>query len=416
MRKINVKSVKDKQEIGIVENEGIIQMIQQLIPIGLMAVNEYLQSEVERLAGKRYSRSADKEYSRWSSNGGSVFLGDSRVHIEVPRVVKKGSKKPITVPGYSQFQDSGIIDEQSLKKLINGISCRKYREASIVLPEVFGISSSSVSKRFIRVSSKKLEEFHNRRFDDLDLVAIFIDGKSFSGSDMIIALGIDTEGRKTILGFVESVTENERVCRDFLNSLKERGARLTDEVLYVIDGAKGLTSGIRKVVGNTAVIQRCQWHKRENVVSYLSKEKQGEIRSRLQSAYSKSSYADAKRDIERIGKELKLMNKSAYNSLQEGLEETLTLHSLGLATELGISFKTTNCIENVNSLIGHYVNRIKYWRNSDQRQRWLATALLETESRLRKVKGREHLLLLKAALKRLKYEKNYGQQYTKEAA
>jgi len=419
MDKIIVKGKKGKQEFEIAElerGEGLLQMIQQLIPIGLMAVNDVLQSEVERLAGKKYSHAAYKEYSRWGSNAGSICLGDSKVRIKVPRVMNKGTKRSVPLRSYELFQDPQIIDEQNFKKLINGISCRKYKEASMIVPEVFGISHSSVSKRFIRVSSKKLEEFHNRRFDDLNIVALFIDGKSFSGTDMIIALGIDINGIKHILGFVESGTENESVCSDFLRSLKERGLKLDDEILYIIDGSKGLNSSIKKVAGRNAVIQRCQWHKRENVVSYLSKTEQPKVREKLQRAYSLSSYTEAKSALDKVGKELKLMNRSAYNSLQEGLEETLTLHRLGLADKLGASFKTTNCIENVNSQISIYVSRVRRWHNSDHRQRWLATALLETEPRLRKVKGRAHLVELKARIKELKEGNETGQQCIKEAA
>jgi len=419
MEKIIVKGKKGKQKLGIAElerGEGLLQMIQQLIPIGLMAVNDVLQAEVEGLVGQRYSHATDSGCNRWGSNSGSVYLGDSKVRIKVPRVVKNGTKRSVPLHSYELFQDPQIIDEQNFKKLINGISCRKYKEASMLVPGVFGISHSSVSKRFIRVSSKKLEEFHNRRFDDLNIVALFMDGKSFSGTDMIIALGIDIKGIKHILGFIESSTENESVCSDFLRSLKERGLKLDDEILYIIDGSKGLNSSIKKVAGRNAVIQRCQWHKRENVVSYLSKTEQSKVREKLQRAYSMSSYMEAKSALDKVGKELRLMNKSAYNSLQEGLEETLTLHRLGLADKLGISFKTTNCIENVNSQISIYVSRVRRWHNSDHRQRWLATALLETEPRLRKVKGRDHLVELKACIKELKERSKTGQQCMREAA
>ncbi|MEE9293810.1 MAG: IS256 family transposase, partial [Phycisphaerae bacterium] len=100
----------------------------------------------------------------------------------------------------------------------------------------------------------------------------------------------------------------------------------------------------------------------------------------------------------KVRAELNLLNQSAVASLDEGFEETLTLHRLGLFQELGRSFKTTNCIENLNSLIGNRTGKVDRWRNSEQKHRWLATAILDIEPRLRKVVGYRQLLRLRAAL------------------
>ena len=147
-------------------------------------------------------------------------------------------------------------------------------------------------------------------------------------------------------------------------------------------------------------MQRCQWHKRENVVSYLPKGLQAAFRKKLQRAYEKPDYKEAKSTLERVGKELKLVNESALASLNEGLEDTLTLHRLGLFKELGPSFKTTNCIESLNSQVARLTRRVSRWTNSNQKHRWLATALMDIEPRLRKVKGCKHLPLLRLALRR----------------
>ncbi len=101
-----------------------------------------------------------------------------------------------------------------------------------------------------------------------------------------------------------------------------------------------------------------------------------------------------------IRKELSLINQSAANSLDEGFEETLTLLRLGIYKQLGISLKTTHCIESLNSQLGQYTHRGSYWKNSNQRQRWVATALLEIETSLRKIKGYQFLPLLRQAMKK----------------
>ncbi len=167
----------------------------------------------------------------------------------------------------------------------------------------------------------------------------------------------------------------------------------------MIDGAKGLYKGIKDVLGEKALIQRCQWHKRENVVSYLSKGQQSQFRRKLPSAYEKPSYDEVKKSLNAVKKELKLINESAVTSLLEGFEETLTLHRLGMFSKLGTSFKTTNCIETLNHQLGIYTDRVDYWKNSDQRQRWVGTALMAIEPKLRKVKGHKYLTELREKMK-----------------
>ena len=96
---------------------------------------------------------------------------------------------------------------------------------------------------------------------------------------------------------------------------------------------------------------------------------------------------EAKEALKRVKEELSFINESAVKSLEEGLEETLTLHRLGLFKELGKSLRTTNCIESLMSLIGQKTDRVDWWRNSNQKQRWLAVALLDIEPRLKQSSG-----------------------------
>ena len=146
-------------------------------------------------------------------------------------------------------------------------------------------------------------------------------------------------------------------------------------------------------------MQRCQWHKRENVVSYLGKHEQVVWRQRLQRAYNRPDYNEAIGALETLHRELDERNQSAAGSLAEGLDETVTLHRLGLFGVLGRSLKTTNGLESVNALVEERCAKVDHWQNSSQRQRWLATALLDIEPRLRKVAGYRHLPKLRAALK-----------------
>ena len=382
-----------------------IELIQMLIPLGLQAIEDELQSEVVKIAGARYSRT-HPDFKRWGCNEGSVFLGDQKVPIAVPRVRDVLNSKEIPLSSYQGFQNPGSIDEVVFKRLINGISTRKYEKAALEVPATFGIKKSSISRKFIRASARKLKECLERDLSGYDIVSIFIDGKGFAENEVIIALGITLTGEKVVLGFIESSTENHVVCRDFINGLINRGLNTDNEILFVIDGAKGIYKGIKSALSRKAVIQRCQWHKRENILRYLDKGHQSNFRRKLQSAYEQPTYEAAKKKLNLIKKELLILNQSAVRSLEEGLEETLTLHRLGMFPKLGTSFKTTNCIENIMRQVGIYTDRVSYWKNSDQRQRWVGTALQEIEPNLRTVRGYRHLKELRRAMKGLNHKEN----------
>lgn len=402
--KIRVETAMDLIN-GTYDLESRISLIQQLIPIGLMAVEEALQSEVQELAGVRYRRD-DNPHKRWGSNLGSVYLGDRKHSIRVPRVRNQTIGEEVPLKSYQALQSDEGINNQTLAQVINGISTRKFEKAAMQIPSAFGIQKSSVSRKFIQASAKQLKAFQDRDLKDHEIIVIFMDGKSFSENEMIIALGVTLSGQKIVLGAIESGTENGGVCRDFLNQLKERGLQTEEKILFVIDGAKGLRKGIETVIGKQAIIQRCQWHKRENVVAYLPKSEQKRFRKKLQKAYEQESYQHAKQKLYTVRKALQLINESAVRSLDEGLEETLTLHRLGLFEQLGVSLKTTNCIESLNSQLEQYTRRVRYWKNSNQRQRWVATALLEIEPSLRRVKGYRFLPLLKNNMGKYTQEKN----------
>jgi putative transposase len=381
-------------------SESRLSMIQMLIPLGLRAVEEELQAEVRaKVGGGRHDRTGG-DNKRWGQNPGSVFVGDQKLKVNVPRVRNVRAREEVPLKSYQRLQDPGHLDELALSRVINGISQGKYERAAEQVPETFGIKKSSVSRKFIRASAKRLEAFLNRDLSGHDIVAVFIDGKFFAENELVIALGVTITGEKVLLGFIETSTENHKVCKNFLNGLKDRGLNLDQEILFIIDGGKGIHKGILEVMGDRALIARCQWHKRENVLSYLAKERRAEWKRRLQSAYEQTSYELAKKALGALKQELKMINLSAAGSLEEGMDETLMLQRLGMFEKLGRSFKTTNCIENVNKSLEVYTGRVTRWQNSDQRQRWVATALLEIEPRLNSVTGHEHLKELREAMKR----------------
>jgi len=378
-----------------------IALIQELIPIGLMAVNDILQNEVTQIAGPRYNRIKEKQdVVRWGAQQGSVYLQDTKVKVRVPRIRNRKTDKEVILSNYQKLQQPLEGDKNLLVKVLNGLSCHKYAEAAQKLPEVFGLSASSISKRFIRASARKLKQFNACRLEKYNIVAIIIDGKTFAKEQMVIAVGITITGRKVFLGFVQTATENALVCKEFLQSLIDRGLFYRQGVLFIIDGSKGIRKAITNVFGSYALIQRCQWHKRENVLSYLPKSQKTSMRKKLQHAYEQPTYEKAFEALNECRHELSRINQSAVKSLDEGLDETLTLHRLGVFPVLGISLKTTNCLESINAQLSRLFNRITYWKNSEQKHRWLASALLAIEQNLRRIKGYTALPQLRSALQK----------------
>ena len=234
----------------------------------------------------------------------------------------------------------------------------------------------------MQASAAKLRELQERDLSDEDVVAVVLDGKTFADATMVMALGITLAGAKRFLGFVETDTENEKVLTPFLRSLVERGLDVSQGILVILDGGKGLRAAVRKAVRDRALVHRCQWHKRENVVSYLAKTEQASWRQRLQRAYNRPDYDETRAVLETLHREPEDRNQSAARSLAEGFDETLTLHRLGLYGVLGRSLKTTNCLESVNALVEERCAKVDHWQNSSQRHHWLATALLDIEPRL----------------------------------
>lgn len=375
-------------------------MINALIPLGLMMVRELVDDEITGLLGAPYEREARPNgYVRYGSNPGSVKLAGQRFKVQVPRVRDLRAKKEVKLESMEALKEQGATaNETLLKRVLYGISCRNYAQAAEAIPEALGLSPSTVSRKFIEASESHLRELNSRDLSKHEFTALVIDGKSCAQEMMLIVVGITTSGRKIPLGLAQLGTENERAVSDFLRGLKARGLSSEDGVLVVIDGSKGLHAAVRKIFAGEAVIQRCQWHKRENVVGYLPKNEQELWRKKLQNAYQKATYKEAKQALEKIRSELALKNQSALASLDEGFEETLTLHRLGLFEQFGFSLKTTNILESINSLIEKSCSKVSRYKNSSQRLRWYAAALIDIEPRLNRINGCQHMNKLRLAI------------------
>lgn len=365
---------------------------------GILIMQAAIDEEVNRLVGARHERRRDREASRWGRQRGAVVLGGQKVSIERPRVRRRaGGEVPLST--YAAFQREGPLEATILDRLTLGLSTRHYARTVKDFVSGYGVSRSSVSRRFIRASAEKLRELMDRRLGDLGLVVLVIDGIEVGGEAIVAALGIAEDGKKHVLGLWQGPTENATVVEALLRDLVERGLSTEEKYLFVIDGSKALEKGIKAFFGKEPEIQRCTLHKRRNVKEHLPEEYHAAVDQRLRTAYGMVDYEEAKGLLEKTVAWLEKINPSAARSLDEGLEKTLTLHRLEVPEVLRRSLSTTNVIESIFSRSRDVQHRVKRWRKGAMAARWAATALLDAESRFRRIKGHRAMPALVAALR-----------------
>jgi transposase-like protein len=282
--------------------------------------------------------------------------------------------------------------------MMRGLSTRNYGAVVKEFSDAYGIEKSAVSENFIEASREKVKQLMERPLGELRLCAVLIDGTPFKNRMMIVALGIGCDGRKTVLGLREGATENASVVSELLSDLVSRGLDFTEPRLYVLDGGKALSAAVRRHAGEAAFIQRCQVHKKRNVLDHLPEEHKAAVRRKLQNAYAMREYEPAKRALTQLHRELMDLNPSAARSLEEGMEETLTVHKLEVPDQLRRTLACTNVIESAFSIVETVCRNVKRWRDGDQIERWVGSGLLVAERQFRKVIGHRQIPMLLSSM------------------
>lgn len=360
--------------------------------VGLTIMRRYLEQEIQERSGP-WGR---KTHYRHGEQPGYVVFHGRKVPMPKPRLREKGGGE-VALESYRAFQQDGRMQRAVARKLLRQVSTRNYAGALEDCLEGYGIGRSSVSRHWKASTEAEVQRLCQRPVP-ADLVALLIDGKSLRGELLVVAMGVDVQGLKHVLGLWQGATENSTVVRSLLVDLRERGLNTEGAMLVVIDGAKALYKGVREVFGERALIQRCRVHKLRNVLEHLPKDKQHQAIWRLRGAWAKTKAPDALKELRATVKWLDTINPSAARSLEEGLEETLTLHQLGLNPLLRISLSSTNLIESCFARTEQWTQRVKRWRGARMVLRWGAAALLVAQAGFRRIKGHAHLSSLKAAL------------------
>ncbi len=359
---------------------------------GLKIIHHFLEEEIQQRCGPRGQQSA---YRHGQQPGYVVFAG-RKVSIAKPRLRAKAGKE-LRLKSYEAFQQDGRMQRAVARKLTHQVSTRNYAAAIDDCLEGYGIDKSSVSRQWKVATTAELQKLVQRPIP-ADLVALLIDGQSFRKQWLIVALGVDKQAQKHVLGLWEGATENSTLVRELLADLRERGLNTEATMLVVIDGAKALCKGVREVFGERALIQRCRVHKLRNVLEHLPLEKRAQGAWRLRGAWAKGTPEEALKELRACVKWLDTISPGAARSLEEGLEETLTVTRLGLHESLVRTFSSTNLIESCFARTKSWTSRVKRWRGARMVLRWGAAALLFAEKGFRRVRGHDHLSQLLQAL------------------
>jgi transposase-like protein len=378
-------------------------LISMLLPPAVKAFFAELDGEVQELCGRRHSR-AQSAPSRWGTQSGSIVLGNQRVSIARPRV--RGEKGEEELKTYNRFQSPALFDQSVFQEGIKRVSQRDYELGLPKIAASFGVSKSTVSRSWVNSTKKQVEKLLNRDLKSLGIIAVFIDGKRFSKLGVVVALGIASDGQKHVLGIYQSSTENSAACIALLEDLQRRGLP-ESELLFVVDGGSGLNKAlevkyqVHDEAHRRATRVRCFIHKWRNIADVLTEKAATEVYPLFSAFREARDYTQAIECAHALETCLGKQNVSALQSFREAKDDLIMIHRLGLNASLKTFFSTTNAIESLNSLLEEDLRRVKRWRDSEHFQRWLATACLRNEKRMRRIRGFQALPALKVKLQSL---------------
>ena len=378
-------------------HQGVGALIRQA---GLRVMELLMEEEVRERVGERSQPQPDRTASRWGKERGFCVVMGQKVPIDRPRV-RTTDDQEVRLGSYEMFHRGEPLTETVWAKLMLGLSTRKYGRAVREFAEAYGLEKSAISEHFIEASREKLQEMMERRLDKMRFCVLLIDATPFAGQQMVAALGISQDGRKTILGIRQGATENATVVGELLGDLMNRGLDFAELRLYVLDGGKALHAAVKKYAGESAPIQRCQVHKRRNVLDHLTDEQKPLVAKKLNAAYALEDYDAAQQALHTLHRELMELNPSAARSLGEGLEETLTVHRPHVPPQLRKTLASTNVIESAFSIVERVCANVKRWHAGDQRERWVGSGLLVAQKQFRRVQGHKQIPILLRELEAL---------------
>ncbi len=380
--------------------EDASQVVETVIhEVGHQMLEQILLLSAEQLAGERTPGKASGDVRYHGSQAGCVQLADRKVKVKRPRLRHKTAGE-VQIPAYAMLRRDRGLGQHMLGALLRGVSTREYQEVLPKMAATVGVSRSAISRQAVEASSEQLRQLQERRWDEVEILAIYIDGQRFGAHHVISAVGVDAEGKKHILGLEPGATENSASVKRLLTRLRDHGLATDRRYLFVIDGAKALRAGIEEVFGGEQPVQRCRNHKVRNVLDELSKEQQGQALNLMRAAWRVKTAEEGEKRLEQLARFLERDHESAARSLREGMKEMFTLQRLQIPASLHKCLATTNIIESPQSGVQRRTDNVSRWRDADMVERWVASAWLLTEKHFRRIDGHADLWSLAAILGR----------------
>lgn len=407
------RSKATRKQVRLVEEQLRLPLVDALVDIradmmevvvaaGMKVVETMLEEDRVRICGPKHARAPGRDVVRGGTVDGELVLGGRRVAVRRPRVRRVGGGE-VRLPSYERLRAEDPLDERAVEQMLVGVATRKYDRSLEALPGSVvtrGTSKSAVSRRFVARTRAELDAWARRPLGELDIVALMVDGIGLGEHTLVVALGIDATGKKHALAIREGSTENATLCRSLFTDLIARGVPADRSIVVVIDGGTGVRSAVKHTFGDYALVQRCQVHKKRNVVDLLPEHARPHVRKVMQDAYALDDHDKAKAQLERLAKSLDEQHPGAAASLREGLDETLTVLSLGIGPTLRKSLATTNPIESTFSTVRRVSRRVTRWQSGTMALRWALAGTMEAEKTWRRLMGKADMPKLVSALRR----------------
>ena len=209
--------------------------------VGRATIEAVLKLSAEQVAGPPHPGKKGGEIGWHGGGQGTVCLKERKLGVKRPRLRKKkgdGEAGEVSIPAYEAMRREEGLGSRMLEILLRGVSTRQYAKVLPEMAETTGVSRSSVSREAIEASEAQLKQLCERCFEDVDLLIVYVDGVIFGEHHVVVAVGVDREGRKHVLGLAEGASENEVVARGLLEDLVRRGVKPDQKYLFVI-GVRG---------------------------------------------------------------------------------------------------------------------------------------------------------------------------------
>jgi putative transposase len=372
---------------------------------GTAAIEAMLVADAGQLCGKRYERRCKRKAYRWGQTPSEISYHGGKAAVLRPRVRERGGAE-LELASWRAMKDADLMSHWAFNQMLIGVATRKYAR-SVRLPDgdlagqaKRATTRSSVSRRFVALSTAKLKEWLAADLSGFDLLVIQIDGLHVSDHVLVAAIGIDGAGDKHVLALAEGATENAAVVKAVLADLVERGLQPDIARLFIVDGAKALSRAVRDTFGRFALIQRCQVHKGRNIIERLDPSLHAGVKKVLRQAWDSPTAEQAERVLRNLARRLDHDAPGVSASIHEGLDEMLTVIRLGLPDQLRRALGCTNAIESLMAVLRQVCRNVRRWRNARMALRWTGAAMLEAKKTFRRLKACKQLPVLRTALLR----------------